>query len=177
MSSSRGSEKGNLADNILQIVKFWKQLILLIEGTWVASAREGDDSSSSLTTAFKTHHWFIIMSILFRPRLSEKAASLWIPNIHNMFRPLPWSHGIWFCSDNHSLSSSSSLTFSWPAITFYESSSCRTSTIACPWKWKPPVSTLESLSPDQRSLNYGFVIVILLEHTNHSFLCIVQRKL
>ena len=89
MSSSRGSEKGNLADNILQIVKFWKQLILLIEGTWVASAREGDDSSSSLTTAFKTHHRFIIMSILFRPRLSEKAASLWIPNIHNMFRPLP----------------------------------------------------------------------------------------
>ena len=70
MSSSRGSEKGNLADNILQIVKFWKPLILLITGTWVASAREGDDSSSSLTTAFKTHHRNIIMSILFRPRLS-----------------------------------------------------------------------------------------------------------
>ena len=78
MSSSRGSEKGNLADNILQIVKFWKPLIFMIEGTWVASAREGDDSSSSLTTAFKTHHRFIIMSIVFCPRLFQKVESLWL---------------------------------------------------------------------------------------------------
>ena len=49
---------------------------------------------------------FVSLSISYRPWPSQKTESLWLfyfdtPNIHNMFRLTPWSHGIWFSTDKN----------------------------------------------------------------------------
>ena len=37
-----------------------------------------------------------------------------------------------------------------------------TSTMACPWKWNPPVSAPESFWPDHKSLNHLLIIIIVV---------------
>ena len=49
---------------------------------------------------------FLMLSISYRPWPSQKTESRWLfysntPNIHNMFRLTPWSHGIWFSTDKN----------------------------------------------------------------------------
>ena len=48
----------------------------------------------------------VTMFISYRPGPSQKTECLWVfysdtPNIHNMFRLTPWSHGIWFSTDKN----------------------------------------------------------------------------
>ena len=52
--------------------------------------------------------WLKTMFILFLPRPSQKTEPIWLflfhfSNIHNMFRHLPWSHGIWFATDTKNI--------------------------------------------------------------------------
>ena len=43
-----------------------------------------------------------------------------------------------------------------------------TSTMACPWKWNPPVSAPESFWPDHKSLSHLLIIIIITSSSSSS---------